>query len=134
MPYLFLAFAAVAIAAFASLKFTLSLFFAIALVTVVVKIAATQIMGPVSFGAAARSVAWACILPVLAVLALLSLFKGQVQAEGFLGFLILLGLFASFVLGFKHSLGASFGASAVIAVISTLTSAVLLFALKPLMF
>jgi hypothetical protein len=134
MPYLFLTTAIIAMAVFAPLKFTVSLFFCIALVTIVVKLTASKIIGPVSWSSAARSVAWACVLPGLVILGLLWASKGQLQVEGFAALLVLSALFASFVLGFKHSLGASFGSSAGIAVISTLVSTGLLLALKPLLF
>jgi hypothetical protein len=134
MPYLFLTVAVVAVAAFASVKFSLSLFACIALVTIVVKLAATYFTGPVSFGAAARSVAWACVLPALVTVAMLLTSKGQVRAEGITAILLLTVLFASFILGFKFSLGATFGASAGIAVVSTLVSGGLLYLLKPLLF
>lgn len=134
MPYLFLAVAAVAIAAFASLKFSLSLFACIALVIVVVKLTATKIMGPVSIGAAARSVAWACLLPALMTLVVLLMKGGQLQVEGIAAIGAVLALFVSFVLGFKFSLGAAFGASATIAVVSTCVSIGLLYLLKPLLF
>jgi hypothetical protein len=134
MQYLFLVVGIVAIAAFAPAKFTLSLFGCIALITVVVKMTAAKIMGPVSLGAAAKSVALACVLPSLVIIALLGLFHGQVNVEGFAALLLLSGLFASFVLGFKVSLGASFGASAGIAVVSTLVCCGLLILLKPFLF
>lgn len=134
MPYLFLTVFAVAIAAFASLKFSLSLLACLAVVTTVVKIAATRIMGPVSIGAAARAVAWASLLPALLMLGLLLISKGTVQVEGFAVVIVLLLLFSSFVLGFKFSLGAGFGTSATIAIVSTLVSSGLLYLLKPLLF
>jgi hypothetical protein len=68
------------------------------------------------------------------ILGLLWTLHGQLQVEGLAAILLLSVLFASFVLGFKYSLGASFGSSAGIAVISTVVSIGLLFALKPLLF
>ena len=134
MPYLFLVTLAVAMVAFAPLKFTLSLFLSIALVIVVVKITASRIAEPVSFGAAAKAVAWACVLPALTLLVMLIQFKGVVQFEGFVGTLLFSVLFASFALGFKLSLNTTFNTSATIAVISTAVSGGLLFLLKPLLF
>jgi hypothetical protein len=133
VPYLFLTVAIVAIAAFASPKFSLSLLGCLVLVTTVVKVTATQIMGSVSIGAAARAVAWASLFPALAMLVLLLISKGSVQLEGFAVVIVLFLLFTSFVLGFKISLGADFGTSATIAVVSTLVSSGLLYLLKPLL-
>lgn len=134
MPYLFLTVFAVAIAAFASLKFSLSLLACLVIVTTVVKIAASRIMGPVSIGAAARAVAWASLFPALVMLTLLLAYKGAVQLEGLAVVIVLLVLFTSFVLGFKFSLGTGFGTSATIAVVSTLVSSGLLYLLRPLLF
>jgi len=47
---------------------------------------------------------------------------------------MLFGLFASFILIFMYSLGATFGARATITAISTLVSSALLLALKPFRF
>ena len=134
MPYLFLTVLIVAIAAFASLKFSLSLLACLTIVTTVVKATATQLIGPVSIGAAARSVAWACLLPALVLIALVASSEGKFVVEGIAAVLVLLTLFVSFVLGFKSSLGATFGASAAIAAVSTLVSIGLLYLLKPLLF
>jgi hypothetical protein len=134
MPYLFLAALAVAIAAFAPLKITASLFLSIALVITVVKLTASKIAEPVSFGAAAQAVAWSCVLPALTLLAMLIQFKGVVRFEGVTGAVLLSVLFASFALGFKLSLNTTFNASARIAVVSTVVAGGLLFLLQPLLF
>ena len=134
MPYLFLAVFIVAVAAFASLKFSLSLLACVAIVTTVVKVTATQLIGPVSIGAATRSVAWACLLPALVLIALVVFSEGKFVVDGLAAVFVLATLFASFVLGFKYSLGATFGASAAIAAVSTLVSSGLLYLLKPLLF
>jgi hypothetical protein len=134
VPYLFLAVGVVAIAAFASPKVSLSLLVCVGIVISVVRVTATTIMGPVSFGAAARSVVWASVLPALVLFALLLGSDGKVQLEGLAAVIVLLSLFASFILGFKFSLGASFGTSTSIAIVSTLVAAALLYTLKPLLF
>jgi hypothetical protein len=134
MQYLFLAFVALAVAAFAPLKVTLSLLAVIAIVSLVVKVAATKVIGPVSIKDAVRSVAWAVSLLTVAVLCLLWVSGGRLQVDGIAALALICGLFAAFVLGFKIALQASFGTSAAIAAVSTLVSAVLLFALKPLLF
>jgi hypothetical protein len=134
VPYLFLTVFVVAIAAFASLKFSLSLLACVAIVTTVVKVTASQLIGPVSIGAAARSVAWACLLPALVLVALVAFYEGKFVVDGLAAVLVLLTLFASFILGFKYSLGATFGASAAIAAASTLVSIGLLYLLRPLLF
>lgn len=134
MQYLLLAFAAVAFAAFAPLRVTFSLIAVIGLVSLVVKVAATKIIGPVSIKDAARSVAWAFSLLTAAVLCALWASGGQLHVEGVAAVVLISGLFASFVLGFKIALEASFGASAAVAAVSTVVSVVALFALKPVLF
>jgi hypothetical protein len=134
VPYLFLSFALLAVAAFASLKTTLSLLACLAIVTLVVKVTASKFIGSVTLLDAARSVASSAVSLALAIAALLFVAGGQVQLEGAAAVALLALLFAAFVFGFKVSLGATFGASAAVAAVSTLVSGVLLFLLKPYMF
>jgi hypothetical protein len=61
-------------------------------------------------------------------------FKGVVRFEGFTGTLLFSVLFASFALGFRHSLNTTFNTSAIIAIISTAVSGGLLLLLKPFLF
>jgi hypothetical protein len=134
VPYLFFSFALLAVAAFASLKTTLSLLACLAIVTLVVKVTASKFIGSVTLLDAARSVASSAVSLALAIAALLFVAGGQVQLEGAAAVALLALLFAAFVFGFKVSLGATFGASAAVAAGSTLVSGVLLFLLKPYMF
>jgi hypothetical protein len=60
--------------------------------------------------------------------------QGQLHVEGILAVALLGGLFAAFVLGFKIALQAPFGASAAIAAVSTVTSTLILWVLKPVLF
>jgi hypothetical protein len=106
MQYLFLAFAALAVAAFAPLKVTLSLIAVIGLVSLVVKVTATKIIGPVSVKDAARSVGWAFSILTAAALCVLWASGGQLHVEGIAALVLISGLFASFILGFKIALEA----------------------------
>lgn len=134
MQYLFIAFAALAVAAFAPIKVTVSLIAVIAVVSLVVKFIATTVIGQVSIIDAARAVALAIFLLAAAVLGVLWANQGELRVEGIATLILIGGLFAAFVLGFKIALQASFGASAVIAAASTTVSAALLFALRPVLF
>lgn len=134
MQYLLLAVVAVAVAGFAPIKVTLSLLVCIGIVSLVVKITAAKLIGPVSMQDAFRSVAWAFALLTAAVVGVLWANQGQLQVEGVAAIALVCGLFAAFVLGFKIGLQASFGSSAAIAAISTVVSSLLLFALKPMLF
>jgi hypothetical protein len=134
MQYLLLAVVAVGFAAFAPIKVTLSLVACIGIVSLVVKITATKLIGPVAMKDAFRSVAWAFALLAAAVVGVLWVNQGQLQVEGVAAIALVCGLFAAFVLGFKIGLQASFGSSAAIAAISTVVSSLLLFALRPVLF
>jgi hypothetical protein len=134
VQYLFIVFAALAVAAFAPIKVTLSLIAVIAVVSLVVKLTATKVIGPVSIMDAARAVALAVFLLAVAVLGVVWANQGELQVEGVAAVALISGLFAAFVLGFKIALQASFGASAVIAAASTTVSAALLFVLGPMLF
>jgi hypothetical protein len=57
MQYLFITFIALAVVVFAPFEVTLSIVATIGIVAVVVKVVATQLMGPVSIADALRSVA-----------------------------------------------------------------------------
>lgn len=134
MQYLFLTVIALAVAAFAPLKVTASLVLCLAVTILAVKVTGTKILGSISMADAARAVAWSAALLALAIAVVLWMSGGNVQLEGIAAVGLLAGLFVSFVFGFKLALNAHFGASSLIAVISTVVSAVCLFALRPLLF
>jgi hypothetical protein len=134
MQYLFLTFMLLAVVVFAPLRVTLSLLATTAIISLVVKLTATKVMGPVSITDAARSVAWAFALLAIAVVGSLWVSQGQLHVEGVAAVALLCGLFAAFVLGFTIALQASFGGSAIIATVSTAISALILFVLQPVLF
>ena len=134
MQYLFIAFTALAVVAFAPLTVTLSLVAIIGIVSLVVRITAMRIIGPVSVIDAVRSAGWAFSLLMAGALCVLWVGQGQVKLEGVAALFLILGLFSAFILGFKIALQASFVASAAIAAVSTAVSGVILFALRPVLF
>ena len=134
MQYLFIAFAALGVVAFAPLNVTLSLIVVIGIVSLVVKITAGKIIGPISVTDAARSVGWAFSLLAVGVLCVLWASHGRIQLEGVAALVLICGLFAAFILGFKISHQATFAASAAIAAVSTAVSGVILFVLRPVLF
>ncbi|SFP70822.1 hypothetical protein SAMN05216567_10883 [Variovorax sp. OK605] len=106
-------------------------------VTVVVKVSA-QVVGGVSptLGESFRSVFYASLLVALALLAFLS-FTGGVavhHVEGWPAVAVLAGLFVAYTLGFQLGIGTSFGASAMVALISTLLSGAILWSVRNLAF
>jgi hypothetical protein len=101
----------------------------IVLVTLVIK-GVTRIVSGInpSFGEAFKAVILSFIFLMVAMFTLFSLSKGTGTSHfsGLSGWAVAGALLSAYVLGFKVSLGTSFGASAVIAVVSTAVSNVLL--------
>ncbi|GAB1597183.1 hypothetical protein [Lysobacter claricitrinus] len=123
MPYLLLAVMAVAVVAFASPAFSISFFLLAGAIPATVKITAERFIDlEFSFAQSARAVAYAFGLSVVFILALLSFGHGSAT----LGPLLIAVLAGCYVLGFKWGLGTSFGASAAIAGVSTVISALLI--------
>lgn len=106
-------------------------------VTVVVKVSAQVVAGvSPTLGESFRSVFYASLLVTLALLAFLS-FTGGVavhHVEGWPAVAVLAGLFVAYTLGFQLGIGTSFGASAMVALISTLLSGAILWSVRNLAF
>ncbi|SEK01559.1 MULTISPECIES: hypothetical protein [unclassified Variovorax] len=106
-------------------------------VTVVVKVSAQVVAGvSPTLGESFRSVFYASLLVALALLAFLS-FTGGVavhHVEGWPAVAVLAGLFVAYTLGFQLGIGTSFGASAMVALISTLLSGAILWSVRNLAF
>jgi hypothetical protein len=134
MQYLFIAFGALALAAFAPPRFTLSLAGSLLLVTAVVKFTASAVIGKTSFVDSFKSAALAFTFLGLATFGLIWAFKGEAVFEGPAALLILAGLFVAFVGGFKVVFRSGFAASATIAVVSTVVCGVLFYFLRPYLF
>jgi hypothetical protein len=134
MQYLFLSFGALAIAAFASWQFTVSLAVSLIVITLVVKFTASTVIGSVTLGDSFKSAAMAFTFLGLAIIGLVWAFQGKAVFEGTAALLVLAGLFAAFVFGFKSVFGSTFGASSTIAVVSTVVSGALFYLLKPYLF
>jgi hypothetical protein len=106
-------------------------------VTVVAKVSAQVVAGvSPTLGESFRSVFYASLLVTLALLAFLS-FTGGVavhHVEGWPAVAVLAGLFVAYTLGFQLGIGTSFGASAMVALISTLLSGAILWSVRNLAF
>ena len=137
MHYLLFIGAFIFFAFMAPLKLTIAVGALVLFVTVVVKIS-TQVVAGVSptLGESFKSVFYASLFVALALLAYMSFFAGTGihHVDGTPALLAMAGLFVAYTLGFQIGIGTSFGASAVVALISTLLSGSILWSVKGLAF
>jgi hypothetical protein len=137
MHYLLFIGAALFFAFMAPVKLTVAVCALVLFVTVVVKISAQVIAGTSpALGDAFKAVFYASLLVALALLAFMSFSSGTGihHVEGGPAWVVLAGLFIAYTLGFQIAIGTSFGASAAIALISTLLSGAILWSVKGLAF
>jgi hypothetical protein len=134
MHYLMFGFAFLWFAYLAPLKITLAVCISLLLVTSIVKATATAVIGHASFKEVLRSVALAFAFMGVALFTLISFSKGTGMTDfhGISALSIFSAFLASYILGFKFGLGATFGSSAIIAGVSTTISGALFFILRPL--
>lgn len=135
MHYLLFIGAILFFAFIAPLKISLAVCASILIVTVVVKVSAQVVAGTSpTLGESFRSVFYASLLVGLVLLAVMSFSSGTGTSHivGWPALAVLAGLFAAYTLGFQIGIGTSFGASAGIAVISTLVSGAILWSVKDL--
>jgi len=133
MHYLLFLGAFLFFAFIAPLKITLAACLMLLLVTTVIRFTTRAVAGvESSYSEAAKAMALSFFFLVIAFFTLLSFASGTGvnQFTGLAGYLVALVFFAAYVLGFKLSLGISFVASGLIAVVSTVVSTALFFALK----
>ena len=137
MHYLLFIGAFIFFAFMAPLKLTIAVCALVLFVTVVVKISAQVVSGvSPTLGESFKSVFYASLLVALALLAFVSFSSGPAvhHVEGLPAVAVMVGLFVAYTLGFQIGIGTSFGASAVVALISTLLSGAILWSVKGLAF
>jgi hypothetical protein len=133
MHYLLFLGAFLFFAFIAPLKVTLAACLLLLVVTTVVRFTTRAVAGvESSYGEAAKAMALSFFFLVIAFFTLLSFATGTgvTQFTGLAGYLVFLAFFVAYVLGFKLSLGLSFVASGVVAIVSTAASMALFFALR----
>nr|MDP2191611.1 hypothetical protein [Rhodoferax sp.] len=133
MHYLLFIGAFLFFAFIAPLKLTLATCALLLIVTTVIRFTTRAVAGvDSSYSDAAKAVGLSFFFLVLSFFVLFSFSKGTgvSQITGFAGYLVFAAFLVSYILGFKLSLGLSFGASSVVAVISTVASTVLFFAFR----
>lgn len=129
MHYLLLISAIIWFSFIAPLKVTLATTLFVLLTLVIVRFSAQAVTGlQASFGEAAKALSLSFLFLAIALFTLVSFYYGpkgvSIHLTG-LGIYVVFGAtLAAYVLGFKLGLGISFGASAVIALISSVASTV----------
>lgn len=117
-------------AALAPLHVTITAVIILILIPTIVRYTAKALAGTEpTFVQAFKAVALSLFFVALSAL-MLGAAMGGIQATGVFAYLLLGGFFAAYVLGFKVSLGTSFGASSAIAAVSTVVSVGALWLLK----
>jgi hypothetical protein len=135
MHYLLFIGAFLFFAFIAPLKVTLATCAMLLIVTTVIRFTTRTVAGvESSYGEAAKAMGLSFFFVVIAFFVLLSFSKGTgvAQFTGLAGYLVFAAFLLSYVLGFKLSLGLPLGASAIVAVISTVASTALFFAFRSL--
>jgi hypothetical protein len=135
LHYLLFVFAFLWFAFIAPLKVTLAVVLSLLIVTSVVKATANAVLGESSYSESFKSIAFSFIFLGIALFTLLGFSKGAgVNGfSGLSGIAVLGGFLTAYILGFKVGLGASFGASAIVALVSTVVSGMLFYAFKSLL-
>jgi hypothetical protein len=136
MHYLLFIGAFLFFAFMAPVKVTVVTCMLLLLVTSVVKVSANAVANTnTTFGEAFKAVGLSFFFGVVALFTLVSFSKGTGTStfSGLSAMAVLCALLASYVLGFKVALGTSFASSAVIALISTIISGVVLWAARSLL-
>jgi hypothetical protein len=130
MHYLVIAIAFLAFAAIAPMHVTIVACIILILIPTIVRYTAKALAGvEPTFGEAFKAVALSLFFVALSAFMLGSA-MGGIHATGAFALVLFGGFFAAYVLGFKVSLGTSFGASAAIAAVSTVVSVGALWLLK----
>jgi hypothetical protein len=137
MHYVLFIFAFLLFAFIAPAETVFSLCLSLLLVTSVVKFTASAVTGDreISLAQSFKSVALACFFLAIALFTLRSFSRGTGISDftGVSALPVLGGFLFSYILGFRFGLGTSFGASAIIAVFSTIVSAALYFLFRTML-
>ncbi|MDP9895523.1 hypothetical protein J2W32_004621 [Variovorax boronicumulans] len=137
MHYLLFVGALIFFAFMTPLKLAIAVCALVLFVTVVVKVSAQVVAGvSPSLGESFKSVFYASLLVALVLLAYMSFSSGTGihHVAGLPAIAVMAGLFVAYTLGFQIGIGTSFGASAVVAIISTLLSGAILWSVKGIAF
>jgi hypothetical protein len=134
MQYIILVISLIIFAVWAPLKVTAITLFGVFVIATVVRTVAQSVAGTTfSYGESLKALGYSFALMLLAIFTLFSFILGAgANISGIGSLIVLVAFFASYILGFSIGLGTSFGASAIIAFVSTVISAVFFFIGKSL--
>ena len=127
MHYLLLIAAMLWFAFVAPLKVTLATTLFVLLTLMLVRLAAHAVIGmQVSFGEAAKAVSLSFVFLAIVLFTLISFYYGpkgvNIHLSGLATYAVFGSTLAAYILGYKIGLGITFGASAVIALVSSVAS------------
>lgn len=134
MQHLILIISLIIFAVWAPVKVTIITLFGTLVIATVVKTVAQSVAGTsFSYGESLKAIGYSFALMLLAIFTIFSFVLGSgAIISGVGGLLIVAAFFASYVLGFSVGLGTNFGASSIIAFVSTIISSILFFIGKSL--
>jgi hypothetical protein len=129
MQYIILVISLIIFAVWAPVKVTAITILGIFVIATVVRTVAQSVAGTTfTYGESLKAIGYSFALMLLATFTIFSFILGAgTSISGIGGLLVFAAFFASYILGFSIGLDTSFGASAIIALISTVISSVLFF-------
>jgi len=129
MQYIILVISLIVFAVWAPVKVTAITLVGMFVIASVVRTVAQSVAGTTfTYGESLKAMGYSFALMLLATFTIFSFVLGAgASISGIGGLLVLAAFFASYILGFSIGLGTNFGASAIIALISTVISSVLFF-------
>jgi hypothetical protein len=134
MQYIILVFSLIIFAIWAPVKVTIITIFGTFVIAATVKTVAQSVAGTsFSYGESLRAIGYSFALMLLAIFTIFSFLLGSsANISGIGGLMVFVAFFASYVLGFSIGLGTNFGASSIIAFVSTVISSILFYIGKSL--
>jgi len=134
MQYIILVVSLIIFAIWAPVKVTIITLFGTFVIAATVKTVAQSVAGTsFSYGESLRAIGYSFALMLLAIFTIFSFLLGSsANISGVGGLIIFVAFFVSYVLGFSIGLGTNFGASSIIAFVSTVISSILFYIGKSL--
>ncbi|MBT9540857.1 hypothetical protein [Thiobacillus sp.] len=134
MQYIILVVSLIIFAIWAPVKVTIITLFGTFVIAATVKTVAQSVAGTsFSYGESLRAIGYSFALMLLAIFTIFSFLLGSsANISGVGGLMVFVAFFASYVLGFSIGLGTNFGASSIIAFVSTVISSILFYIGKSL--
>ncbi|MDP2028420.1 MAG: hypothetical protein Q8K12_02145 [Thiobacillus sp.] len=134
MQHIILVVSLIIFAIWAPVKVTIITLFGTFVIAATVKTVAQSVAGTsFSYGESLRAIGYSFALMLLAIFTIFSFLLGSsANISGVGGLIVFVAFFVSYVLGFSIGLGTNFGASSIIAFVSTVISSILFYIGKSL--